>query len=187
MQSFVRRFLDRNAKLDIMDVGSCSVNGSYKDLFDNPNWNYRGLDIASGPNVDWVSKGPYDFGIDYLFDVVISGNCMEHVEAPWLWIKEIEKITKPGGLICIVLPFTLPEHRFPLDCWRILPDGFRYLLEKHCRFNILECRINTPATEHKFFNNRPSLAWVLRFTPHKIKRLIAIHGVQDTYAIARRI
>lgn len=187
MKSFVRRFLDPNAKLDIVDVGSYDVNGTYRDLFANANWTYHGLDIVGGPNVDLISRGPYDFGVDDVFDVVISGNCLEHVEAPWLWIKEIEKITKPGGLICIVLPLTHPEHRFPVDCWRVLPDGFRYLLEKHCRFIILECRINTPATEYEFFNNRPSLAWVLRFIPHTIKRLIAIHGVQDTYAIARRI
>ena len=143
MKRFVKRYLDPNKKLKILDVGSYDVNGSYKDLFNNPNWEYTGLDIEKGPNVDIVEKGLYNFGLDKeSYDVIISGNCLEHVQAPWLWIKEIEKIIKKKGLICIIVPYNIAIHRFPLDCWRILPDGMKYLLEKHCNFKIIECSLN---------------------------------------------
>ncbi|GAG13676.1 unnamed protein product, partial [marine sediment metagenome] len=48
MAEFVKKYLNRSDKLDILDVGSQDVNGSYKDLFNWPTWNYTGLDIAKG-------------------------------------------------------------------------------------------------------------------------------------------
>jgi hypothetical protein len=35
---------------------------------------------------------------------------------------------KPDGIICVVAPWTYPEHKYPVDCWRIMPDGMRFLL-----------------------------------------------------------
>ena len=88
MQYFAEKYLDQDTALQILDVGSYNVNGSYKDLFNKPKWKYYGLDIFPGPNVDMVSKGVYNFGLkERFFDVVISGNTLEHVEAPWLCIK----------------------------------------------------------------------------------------------------
>src|SRR4051812_49111811 len=110
MQYFVEKYLDKNKKLDILDVGSYDINGNYKSLFQNPNWSYCGLDMVSGPNVDVVSKAPYDFGLDRQFDIVVSGNCLEHVESPWQWIREVYKATKKGGLVCIITPFSFGEH-----------------------------------------------------------------------------
>jgi 2-polyprenyl-3-methyl-5-hydroxy-6-metoxy-1,4-benzoquinol methylase len=119
MEYFVKKYLDRNKKLEILDVGSYDVNGNYKELFQNNNWKYHGLDMIKGPNVDIVSKTPYNFNLKKQFDVVVSGNCLEHVEAPWKWIKEVVKVTKKGGIVCIITPFSLGEHRYPVDCWRI--------------------------------------------------------------------
>ena len=143
MRYFAGKYLDPNSKLSILDVGSYDVNGNYKDLFQNPKWKYYGLDIEPGPNVDLISKSVYDFGLkERFFDVVVSGNTLEHVEAPWVWIQEIKKVIKENGLICIIVPFFIGIHRHPLDCWRIAPDGMRYLLTKHCGFELLECNMN---------------------------------------------
>jgi len=140
MQYFAKKYLFPGDNLKILDVGSLDVNGTYKDIFQKPNWRYSGLDLAEGKNVDIVSRSAYDFDLpDNVFDVVVSGNCLEHVEAPWLWIDEVEKAVKPGGLICIIVPFYVGPHRYPLDCWRILPDGMRYLLKKSGNLEIIEC------------------------------------------------
>jgi hypothetical protein len=37
------------------------------------------------------------------------------------------RIVRPGGLIFLLAPSRGPEHRYPVDCWRFYPDGFRAL------------------------------------------------------------
>jgi len=130
MFSLVKNHLNEHEKLKILDVGSYDVNGSYQDIFDNPNWTYTGLDIEEGPNVDIVTEDHYSWPIeDEAYDVVVSGQCLEHTEAPWKWIQEISRVCKVGGKTMIIAPLGWPEHRYPKDCWRIFPDGMRYLLE----------------------------------------------------------
>ncbi len=187
MKYFVDKYLDREKKIEILDVGSYDVNGSYKPLFQNSGWNYYGMDMVAGPNVDLISRSAFDFDLDRQFDVVISGNCMEHVEAPWKWIREVEKITKKGGLVCIITPFSIGEHRHPVDCWRVLPDGYRYLLEKESNYKVLETKLNIPAKKYKIFSSRRKIKWILKFLPHKVKNILAFKPIQDTYVIAQKI
>ena len=138
MREFVNEYLDSNKHLRILDVGSYDVNGSYKHLFANKNWQYFGLDIEAGPNVDIVAKELYYWGLKHQFDVIISGQCLEHVADTKRWILEIRKNLKPGGIVCIIAPWNWEEHRHPVDCWRILPDGMRFLLEDVCDFEIIK-------------------------------------------------
>lgn len=136
MKSFVDHYLDPNKHLTIIDIGSCDVNGSYAPLFDNPLWRYRGVDQIAGINVDIVVKNPYRWKeiASSSADVVISGQTFEHIEFFWITILEISRILKNDGLCCIIAPSTGFEHKFPIDCWRFLPDGFDAL----CRYAHLD-------------------------------------------------
>lgn len=131
MADFCRDHLGimRSKSLRIVDLGSWDYNGSYRPLFDHPPWDYVGADLQPGENVDVVLRDPYywrEFKSESV-DVVVSGQTFEHTEFFWETILEIARILKPGGLCCIIAPATGPEHRFPLDCWRIFTDGFRAL------------------------------------------------------------
>lgn len=130
MKSFVSKYVKKGNK--VADVGSLNLNGSFKPLFEE--CDYFGLDIEEGPNVD-IKVERYNFG-NRSFDVVISGNTLEHVEDTRKWANEIIRICKKGGLICVIAPNKWEEHRFPIDCWRILPDGMRWLFREQ---KILEC------------------------------------------------
>lgn len=133
MKKFVEKYKVKNKK--VLDVGSLDVNGTYRDLFTN----YTGLDIAPGKNVDIVSKNSYEYPPkDNSFEVVISGNTIEHIEDAQKWIKEIARIT--SDLVCIITPWNLEVHRYPIDCWRILPDGMEFLF-KLAELKTLECYI----------------------------------------------
>jgi SAM-dependent methyltransferase len=189
MSGFVQKNLDPNKKIDVLDIGSYDVNGSYRKLFTNSNWNYFGFDIAAGPNVDLTPRSIDDWDLNRKFDVVISGNCLEHVEAPWKWVAEVEKIIKKDGLLCITVPFSIGEHKFPLDCWRILPDGFHFLLEKSSTFKILECYLNKPKYKrYQFFSKNPKMFWMLNLLPFLKKKLeFEIDGTVDTFVVARKI
>lgn len=115
---------------DLYDVGSYDVNGTYKSIVTRLGFkDYKGMDIEAGPNVDIVVPASNDSWELPQRDVVISGQCLEHTRFPWLWIKQVVELAKPGGLIFVIAPWAWPEHRYPVDCWRILPDGMEALGE----------------------------------------------------------
>jgi SAM-dependent methyltransferase len=86
----------------------------------------------SATNRQLVSPDEYRYPVeDNTFDVVFSGQVMEHVKNIWKWMDELKRITKPGGLIITILPVSWPYHVAPevVDCWRIYPDGMQALME----------------------------------------------------------
>lgn len=133
MAVLVDRYLRDKSQLPltIIDIGSYQtddLNSSYRTLFNNPGWVYQGVDISAGPNVDIVLPSPYIFPIaDNYADVIVSGQAFEHIEFFWLSWLEMVRVLKPGGYIMLIAPSRGAEHRYPVDCWRFYPDGFRAL------------------------------------------------------------
>ncbi len=127
MTCFRDQFLveKRNQDLLIADLGSYDVNGSYRSLFEHSSWQYLGLDISLGANVDIVLEDPYNWQTisSNFIDVIISGQAFEHIEFFWLTVLELSRVLKPGGLCCLIAPSSGPEHRYPVDCWRFYSDG----------------------------------------------------------------
>jgi SAM-dependent methyltransferase len=113
------------APLRVLDIGSLDVNGSYKSIFDAlPGVSYVGADMTAGSNVDIVMPGPYQLPVsDASFELIVSGQTFEHIEYPWLTMKEMARVLAPGGIAIVIAPSSGPEHRYPLDCWRFYPDG----------------------------------------------------------------
>lgn len=113
----------------VLDVGSLDVNGTYRPMIEKRGWNYTGIDIRKGSNVDEVVHPYcYPFGAGE-FDVVISGSTMEHVEHPWLWLPEIARVLRPGGLLAIVTHWSFPLHEYPVDTFRYMPHGMKALFD----------------------------------------------------------
>ena len=132
----------KETKLKIADIGSYDVNGSIKKVFTEKSelWEYTGMDLTEGPNVDVVAKDKYNWPFEkQQFDIVISLNAMEHVENLMQWAIEINRILKSGGILFIMTPFNIHEHRCPVDCFRILPDGMKYIFGEMMCMEILEC------------------------------------------------
>lgn len=113
----------------VLDVGSLDVNGTYRPLVEERGWRYVGLDVGVGLNVDVVT-GPFQYPFaDGAFDVVLSGSTMEHVTAVWRWVPELARVLRTGGLLAIITHTAWEEHRHPVDCWRVMPDGMAYLFD----------------------------------------------------------
>lgn len=128
----------------ILDVGSYNVNGTFrKALNAEQQGNYVGLDISAGSNVNIVPADPYSWTEipDESFDIVISGSAFEHTEFFWLTIKEIARVVRPGGKVCIIAPARWHLHCYPVDCWRFNPDGMA-AMAKWSGLKLLEGRID---------------------------------------------
>ncbi|WP_425060459.1 hypothetical protein SCACP_11730 [Sporomusa carbonis] len=136
MENFVQKYLNCFAAkpLKILDVGSQDINGSYKGLFAGEGWQYTGCDMVEGKNVDIVLHDVYnwsEFESDS-FDVVVAGQVFEHIEYMWLAMLEIARVLKEDGICCVIAPSAGVEHRYPVDCWRYYPDGFKALAKFAC-------------------------------------------------------
>ena len=129
-------------KMRVLDVGSGDINGSYKCMFDPNFFEYTGLDIEEGPNVDIVVK-PYDWHTIETdsYDVVISGQAFEHSEFFWVTMSEMTRVLKKNGLLCVIVPNACPEHRYPVDCYRFYTDGMVALARYNC-LSILHAHTN---------------------------------------------
>lgn len=126
---FVTKYMIAEQVTTIVDVGSRDINGATKPLFANPLWTYYGLDLEAGPNVDLVVDDPYRWSqiVSATVDVVVCTQTLEHSPQPWRVVREIARVVRPGGLIYCCVPCEMPFHEFPVDCFRVWPDGMRGL------------------------------------------------------------
>jgi hypothetical protein len=146
MSRFVAEYLDRDDPVEILDVGSQEVyGGSYRPVFDSDAWTYTGADLEPGPNVDLVLPDPYNWSLPREWDVVISGQTLEHVAKPWLWIEQLALAMRRNGLCCVIAPHTWAFHEHPIDAWRVWPDGMLALFD-HAGLQPIEVRRNETDT-----------------------------------------
>lgn len=152
MAAFRNKYLGgrEGEALEILDLGSCDVNGTYKSLFDVPSWRYIGADMSQGINVDIVLSDPYNWREieSSSIDVLISGQAFEHIEFFWLTMLEIARVLKAGGLCCIIAPSAGFEHKYPVDCWRFYQDGFS-ALARFAQLDVLEVTTQTEDLRYK--------------------------------------
>ena len=64
---------------------------------------------------------------DNTFDITVADQVLEHTQRPWLCAEELWRITKQGSLCIVATPIIHPIHPNPLDCWRIMPDGYKVI------------------------------------------------------------
>jgi hypothetical protein len=124
MAEFRDKYLSDMTGCTVLDVGAAMVGGqeaSYRQLFRR--YEYTGMDIVPGRGVDIVGYA----GLADAYDVVISGQVMEHVKRPWMWLSDLSRLFR--RYICIIAPNRWPEHRYPVDTYRYYPDGMRDLFE----------------------------------------------------------
>lgn len=88
------------------------------------------IDLAGRPGMTFAARDEYSFPVaDGAYDVVLSGQVLEHVRKPWRWLPELARVCRPGGHVVTISPVSWPYHEAPVDCWRAYPEGLRALYE----------------------------------------------------------
>ena len=86
---------------------------------------YINLDLFAVPGVDVSADVQHlPFG-DGLFHSVECDAVLEHVRDAQAAMREIERVTAPGGFIHVVTPFCHPFHEYPRDYRRFTIDGLK--------------------------------------------------------------
>jgi SAM-dependent methyltransferase len=62
-------------------------------------------------------------------DSVIATEIMEHLESPSVFLDELARVLKPGGILVLTVPFLEPLHEIPRDFYRFTP----FSLERLCQ------------------------------------------------------
>jgi len=142
MQKFFDRYvspiLQSGAHISVLDVGGMDVNGSYRVMFSHPCVRYVATDMAFGPGVDHVQVDPYTLPFPGgSFDIVISGQTFEHCPRFWDLAVEMGRVLKQEGVMALICPSAGPIHRYPVDCYRFLPDSMAAVAE-HAGLTLLE-------------------------------------------------
>jgi SAM-dependent methyltransferase len=117
--------------LRVLEIGPDGFPSSFQKIVANRALSWDTLDIHEDPRLTYAAHSEYVFPIpDDSYDVILSGQVIEHVRKIWVWIKELARVCKGGGLVITVNPVSWPYHKAPIDCWRAYPEGMRALYEE---------------------------------------------------------
>ena len=137
---------------------------------------------GSAENLTHKLQSAYDFPIDdEVYDIVLSGQVIEHVEKIWTWLSEIKRITKKGGIIITINPVSWPYHEAPIDCWRIFPNGI-HALAQETDMTVLMCMFESLEKEQILAKDSKS-----KFIPGKSYNFLSSNRALHTKIIFNKI
>jgi hypothetical protein len=88
------------------------------------------VDLRNDPALTYCALTEYQFPVESAsYDIVLSGQVIEHVRQIWVWIGELARVCRVGGLVVTINPVSWPYHESPVDCWRMFPEGMKALYE----------------------------------------------------------
>ena len=171
-------------KCKVLEIGPLGFPSAYQKIINNPAITWHTIDFEGSNFIDTaVSKltykleSAYHFPVeDESYDIVLSGQVIEHVGKIWMWLKELKRVTKINGIIITINPVSWPYHEAPIDCWRIFPAGIKALAEE-VELNVELCLFESLEKEHilkkdlksKFI---PGQAYNYHISPNRINALI---------------
>ena len=156
MKWFKDNYLNAEDSLEILDIGSIDSTNEfdYKKIFNQSNWNYTCISDKKSSKADIIVSDIYNWYEieDDSFDVVVSSHFLEHLEFFWLSLSQIERVLKPGGLMCIIVPSAGPKHDYDLNnCFRFHTGGLKSLAN-YIGFEILHAVVDESSEAKPFYN-----------------------------------
>lgn len=109
----------------ILDVG-CGVK-PYYPFFQDVASEYVGVDVVENPAAELlgpVEALPVD---DESFDVVLCTQVLEHCDDPAQAVRELRRVTRPGGRVLASTHGVQVYHPSPADYWRWTHTGLHRL------------------------------------------------------------
>ena len=106
----------------------------YKALFETAVTRYIGADVAAakGVQLDLVLFPDEPVPLpDESIDTVLANQTLEHVPDVHFYLKECQRLLKPGGVLIVTAPMQWRHHEVPFDFLRFTRFGIVRLLTMH--------------------------------------------------------
>ena len=185
------------ANQTVLEIGPDAIPSAYRDSVRESGLRWETLEIrrVDRPTplhaVNHVAEHEYSFPLrDDAYDVVLSGQVIEHVRKIWTWYRELARVCRPGGLVITICPVTWPYHEDPVDCWRIYPEGMKALCEEAGLEPVLvKCENREPPPRlvgNRWFLSKQAVKALMGQEPFLSPLLPALTRTLDTIAIARK-
>ncbi len=109
----------------LLDVGCGEM--PYRPLFAAYASSYVGVDPVENPLAEL--RGPIEAlpVADGAFDVVLCAQVLEHVDDPGAGVRELHRVTAPGGRVLLSTHGAMVYHPNPVDLWRWTHAGLERL------------------------------------------------------------
>lgn len=132
--------------IKVLEIGPSGIPSAYSQIVNDPSIQWDTIDFESSIYIDsstskltYTIDDPYCFPIpDNSYDIVLSGQVIEHVQEIWKWMGELKRIVNSKGIIFTINPVSWPFHEAPLDCWRIFPSGIE-AIAKYSQLEVVKC------------------------------------------------
>lgn len=202
-------------RMKVLEIGPNGFPSTYYSRAMKHNLVWHTIDFAdsrfiksANSDLTYVLENPYNFPIkDDEYDIVVSGQVIEHVHKIWVWLKEIKRVLRKGGLIITINPVSWPYHEAPVDCWRIYPEGIRALadelglevvlcqcesLEKELIADLDAKGVTIPGRSYTHYLSKDQLARIVRWNklarrlPYFRSLEIPVEVSYDTISILRK-
>ncbi|HST18967.1 MAG TPA: class I SAM-dependent methyltransferase [Gaiellaceae bacterium] len=121
--------LERRRPVRVLDVG-CGVK-PYYPFFAPIASEYVGVDVVESPFADLVGVVEELPVEDASFDVVLCTQVLEHSDDPARAVRELRRVTRPGGRVLASTHGVQWYHPSPNDHWRWTHTGLRLLFERN--------------------------------------------------------
>jgi|SRR5882672_999943 len=116
--------------MKILEIGPGDIPSTFQRLVSESSICWHTLDMNKDPRLTYRAFSEYEFPVESAsYDLVLSGQVIEHVRKIWIWLAELARVCKPGGVVVTINPVSWPYHEAPIDCWRIYPEGMKALYE----------------------------------------------------------
>jgi SAM-dependent methyltransferase len=124
----------------VLEIGARARSGTvHAHRF--PGAEYVGFDVLAGENVQVVGDA-HELAAHFPpghFDAAFAVSVFEHLAMPWKVALELNRVLRPGGLVCVFTHPTYPPHDRPWDFWRYGPEAFEVLFSRAAGFELVEC------------------------------------------------
>src|SRR5947209_2826297 len=92
--------------MSVLEVGPDASPSTFQKLAGPGIARWDTLDVAAAhAQPTYLVTDQYNYPVpDSKYDVVISGQVIEHVRKIWRWFPELARMCKPGGLVITINP-----------------------------------------------------------------------------------